>query len=49
MGRSDIKNSTRDSPIPLSPERHYGFTEGEFDFIINYNIKYRMGDEQNAE
>jgi Eco57I restriction-modification methylase len=22
---------------------HYGFTEEEFDFIINYDIKYRMG------
>lgn len=25
--------------------RHYGFTEEELDFIINYDIKYRMGDE----
>jgi len=23
--------------------RHYGFTEEELDFIINYEIKYRMG------
>ena len=23
----------------------YGFTEEELDFIINYDIKYRMGDE----
>ena len=22
---------------------HYGFTEEELDFIINYDIKYRMG------
>ena len=22
---------------------HYGFTNEELDFIINYNIKYRMG------
>ena len=29
--------------------RHYGFTEEELDFIINYDIKYRMGDELNAE
>ncbi|CAK7023504.1 MAG: hypothetical protein PARBB_01485 [Parabacteroides distasonis] len=28
---------------------HYGFTEEEFDFIINYDIKYRMGDELNEE
>ena len=26
---------------------HYGFTEDELDFIINYDIKYRMGDELN--
>lgn len=29
--------------------RHYGFTEEELDFIINYDIKYRMGDELNDE
>jgi len=23
--------------------RHYGFTEEELDFIINYDIKYRKG------
>ncbi len=23
---------------------HYGFTEAERDFIINYDIKYRMGE-----
>jgi len=28
--------------------RHYGFTEEELDFIINYDIKYRMGDALNA-
>ena len=27
--------------------KHYGFTEEELDFIINYDIKYRMGDELN--
>ena len=27
--------------------RHYDFTEEELDFIINYDIKYRMGDELN--
>ncbi len=26
---------------------HYGFTDEELDFIINYDIKYRMGDELN--
>lgn len=24
--------------------RHYGFTEEELDFIVNYDIKYRVGD-----
>lgn len=24
---------------------HYGFTGDELDFIINYDIKYRMGNE----
>jgi hypothetical protein len=30
--------------------KHYGFTDEELDFIINYDIKYRMGkDEQESE
>ena len=29
--------------------KHYGFTEEELDFIINYDIKYRMGDELGCE
>ncbi len=29
--------------------KHYGFTEEELDFIINYDIKYRMGDGLNRE
>ena len=28
--------------------QHYGFTEEELDFIINYDIKYRMGRELEA-
>ena len=28
---------------------HYGFTDEELDFIINYDIKYRMGAELNAD
>ena len=28
--------------------QHYGFTEEEIDFIINYDIKYRMGKELDA-
>ena len=27
----------------------YNFTEEELDFIINYDIKYRMGEELNEE
>ena len=33
--------------IDLALSKHYGFTEEELDFIINYDIKYRMGDELN--
>ena len=29
--------------------KHYGFTEEEQDFIINYDIKYRMGSELEGE
>jgi hypothetical protein len=33
--------------INISSDRvlaqHYGFTDEELDFIINYDIKYRMG------
>ena len=28
--------------------KHYGFLEEELDFIINYDIKYRMGDQLNG-
>ena len=28
--------------------QHYGFTDEELDFIINYDIKYRMGREEEA-
>lgn len=27
--------------------KHYGFAEVELDFIVNYDIKYRMGDKLN--
>ena len=40
---------------PMSPNHHRallakrcGFTEEELNFIINYDIKYRMGDKLNA-
>lgn len=26
--------------------KHYGFTDEELDFIINYDIKYRMGQDR---
>ena len=29
--------------------RHYGFTEEELDFIINYDIRYRMGRDADGE
>jgi len=29
--------------------KRYGFTEEELDFIINYDIKYRMGSELEGE
>ena len=29
--------------------RHYGFTEEELDFIINYDIKYRMSRDAEGE
>jgi hypothetical protein len=35
--------------IDIVLAEHYGFTEEELDFIINYDIKYRMGEEINSE
>ncbi|PSB40889.1 hypothetical protein [Chamaesiphon polymorphus] len=29
--------------------QHYGFTDEELDFIINYDIKYRMGRDSGEE
>ena len=29
--------------IDLALAPHYGFTDEELDFIINYDVKYRMG------
>jgi hypothetical protein len=37
-----------DRPLGKSAE-HYGFTEEELDFIINYDIRYRMGGAEEAE
>jgi hypothetical protein len=29
--------------------RHYGLSDEELDFIINYDIKYRMGKDETSE
>ena len=29
--------------------RHYGFTDEELDFIVNYDVKYRMGRDADEE
>jgi hypothetical protein len=29
--------------------RHYGFTAEELDFILNYDIKYRLGRDTESE
>lgn len=29
--------------------QHYGFTDEELDFIINYDLKYRMGNTAEEE
>ena len=29
--------------------RHYGFTAEELDFILNYDIKYHLGRDSEAE
>ena len=29
--------------IDQVPAKYYGFTDEKLDFIINYDIKYRMG------
>ena len=41
-------NCGQDARAPLDETdrilaRHYGLTDEELDFIINYDIKYRMG------
>ena len=61
--KGDVKECYRYFPQKSKPiidkidtvlARHYGFTEEELDFIINYDIKYRMGkalfgEEENGE
>ena len=33
----------------MKDNKHYGFIQEELDFIINYDIKYRMGKELDRE
>jgi len=35
--------------IDIALQESYGFTNEELDFIINYDIKYRMGDDLFAD
>jgi len=50
-GRTETQSFKIQKSKPIIDEidrvlaRHYGFTEEEMDFIINYDIKYRMGRE----
>lgn len=49
-----IKSKSIIDQIDTVLAQHYGFTEEELDFIINYDIKYRMGkalfgEEENGE
>ena len=43
------KSKTLIDEIDKILAEHYGFTEEELDFIINYDIKYRMGKELEEE
>jgi tRNA1(Val) A37 N6-methylase TrmN6 len=52
-GKTQTFNYSLSKPIIDEIDRvlaeHYGFTEEELDFIINYDIKYRMGKEPGEE
>jgi hypothetical protein len=49
MGNLAVRKSRMTRVEPLQDEidrvlaQHYGFTEAELDFIIHYDIKYRLG------
>jgi len=38
---------SRQGQLRISLASHYGFSEEELDFIVNYDIKYRMGQGEN--
>ena len=49
-GRTETQSFKVQKSKPIIDEidrilaKHYGFTDEELDFIINYDIKYRMGE-----
>jgi hypothetical protein len=43
---ADVQSSTR---LTGSPTVHYGLTAEELDFILNYDIKYRLGCDTETE
>ena len=44
-----MKNKQILDEIDTVLAKHYGFTKEELDFIINYDIKYRMGRDGGAD
>lgn len=54
-GRTETQSFKIQESKPLIDEidsvlaKHYGFTDEELDFIVNYDIKYRMGQEDADE
>lgn len=46
---NNILSFTHYLVLNMPTTSHYGFTNEELDFIINYDIKYRMGKELEEE
>ncbi len=42
-------HSNAEKPIIDEIDQHYGFTADELDFIINYDIRYRMGKDNESD
>ena len=42
-GRNRWPRADPSDEIDTVPAGHYGFTAEELDFIVNYDIKYRLG------